>query len=121
MTLDEIKALKELEAKATEIIPGSWENFGALPGKRAPVGVVDDKHNVRVCDVGDHGMTVEQILTLANLIASARNNLPALLAIAEAAIEFTRETHGSGLRAEMDDGEQVAFDKLLVAIEGSKS
>lgn len=63
--------------------PGPWQSFGASTGKRAPVGVLDGKRNIRIADVGDRGQIVKEIDANARLIAAA----PDLLAFAR---EFVR-------------------------------
>lgn len=59
--------------------PGPWKSFGTSdPTKAAPVGVLDGKRNIRVADVGQRGMSIEEINANAQLIAAAPYLLEAL-------------------------------------------
>lgn len=77
MTDAALGKLRELEKDAT---PGKWEQFNAKAGQRSAIGVLGGGRNIRIADVGDRQLSVEQINADAKFIAAARNAMPELLA-----------------------------------------
>jgi hypothetical protein len=54
--------------------PTPWECFETTDAtKAAPVGVLDGKRNIRVCDVGQRGMSVDEINANSRRLAACWN------------------------------------------------
>jgi hypothetical protein len=117
MSDDELQNLKALAAKATN---GPWERYGYIGqsgGLRRVRSTNDRPWIVCECNAGieeqDEGMHN------AGFIVAARNHIDQLIAIAEAAMEFVNKSKASA-RIGMNDETWAAYDKLAIAIEGSK-
>lgn len=84
MTLDEIKALREMEAKATE---GPWEASGNVWGSG---GLITNTENRQLFLVNERhaGIGREERIANGQLAAAARNALPALIDLAEEAVRL---------------------------------
>ena len=115
MTRETLEALKKLEAKATA---GPWEQ-DTIGYERRIFGDMhhDEDGETRTVVADVSGNMTSQCITGNNafLIVAARNNLPQLLRIAEAAMELNSNLDRSFIRA---DQNWKLIDKLREAIGG---